>query len=346
MTSLIKLYSAIRAQLHNEKHKKITVATDCSGIEAPLIALDILGIPYEHVFSSEVDENCAEFIDRNFNPHIIYNDIKKRNNSNYERKPVDLYIAGFPCQTFSSLGRQEGFNNRIKGTIFFYVYDFIVHNRPNIFILENVRTLTTHDKGQTFTVIMDLLSKLSDYQIDYQIINTNDYGLPQSRNRIFIVGIKKSVLRSEKQSFKQSIQMMPIIRSLPLNSIIKNKYGREQLSLRHQNLYDQILEKYPDIDFNDKNNMWILNMNVSGIDWFRKGTAGIAPCIVTSSKYYIPSYQRYLLPTEALNLQGIPTDQYNFDFPDNVLYKFAGNTMSVNILLVILVSIFNITKGI
>jgi len=108
---------------------------------------------------------------------------------------------------------------------------------------------------------------------------------------------------------------------------------------RHEDLMRQIVHKYPLYDF--YRYMWILNLNVSSIDWFRRGHVDLAPCIVTNSKYYIPTLNRYLSPHEALKLQGIPWKRYNFDFKPGVLYKFAGNTISVNVLVALLGKLIN-----
>lgn len=334
MNALKKLF----ANFPKFADRHITVATDCSGIEAPLMALDLLKVKYSHIFSSEVDKNCIEFIERNFPPAKIYQDLKLRDNTVFAKKPLDLYIAGFPCQTFSSLGRNEGFNNSIKGTIFFYVYDFIRVNRPHVFILENVRTLETHDKGKTFSIITSLMAELKDYNIDYAVLNTKDYGIPQSRNRIFIIGIKKSVQRKQF-NFPEKLD------SLPLKAFLDPKLPAEPAKLAHKNLMTEIISKYKgQHDF--LKDLWVLNLNVSSIEWFRKGEKEICPCIVTNSKYYIPNskYKRYLTPRETLLLQSIPVDNYDFDFPDAVVYKFAGNTISINVIALILSEIFKCTN--
>jgi DNA (cytosine-5)-methyltransferase 1 len=344
--ALSKLFGYLLSQF-NGISKTITVATDCSGIEAPLMALDLMNVKYKHIFSSEVDSKCIDFINRNFKPEIIYNDLKLRDNSIYRSKSIDLYIAGFPCQSFSSLGRKEGFDNEIKGTVYFYVYDFIRVNRPNIFILENVRALETHDKGKTFQVILDSLADLKEYDIQYTSLNTMDYGIPQSRTRLFIVGIKHKPKPKPKPNFEFPTRAMideDKVGKATLSDILDNE-PEVNIEPRHAILMGEINEKYPDLDFYSSEHKWILNLNVSSIAWFRRGQPDISPCIVTNSKYYIPSLSRYLTAREALKLQGIPWKKYNFDFSTNVLYKFAGNTISVNVIMAILIQIFNSVGG-
>ena len=106
------------------RHQKLLVGTDCSGIEAPLQALDNLGMEYTHVFSSESNPHLEKFIDANFKPTTFYKDIKTRDNSNTPY--VDLYVAGFPCQPFSVAGKQQGFkDSQGRGTIVGHCIDYI-----------------------------------------------------------------------------------------------------------------------------------------------------------------------------------------------------------------------------
>ena len=303
-------------------NKKITVGTDCSGIEAPLIALDLLGQEYDHLFSSEIDRNCIKFIKRNFPPKVIYNDLKSRDID--EVPSVDLYIAGFPCQTFSTLGLREGFDNETKGTIFFYILEYIQKKLPSVFILENVKGLLIHDKGRTFRTIIASLESIQGYNISYKVVNTADYGLPQSRNRVYIVGSRDGIFKFPDPKH-QSLRLEEILHNLP----IEDPMGR------HAERLQEVIQKYPECDF--LNDMWILNLNVSSIEWFSRGRKDICPCLNTYSKFYIPKLHRYLSPYEALALQGIPWKNYDFNgFSNTALYKMAGNTMSVNVLTSIL----------
>lgn len=319
---------------HQKPDRIISVGTDCSGIESPLIALDLMGIKYKHIFSSEIDKNCIEFIKRNFPPKMDIIDLKDRDNKSIEN--IDLYIAGFPCQSFSSLGKNEGFHNATKGTIFFYVHDFIRINQPKVFILENVRALKTHDKGRTFKIIMDALHSITDrrgvgaYKIYHTILNTKDLGIPQSRNRVFIVGIL-----NEKTEY---MFPSPLNRSIPINMLLDH-LPETELTKYNAKRYDDVKDKYPDIDFD--NETYIFNLGVSSIKWFRLGQLNLSPCIVTSPHFYITDRHRYMTAHEALRLQCIPWRKYDFNFPENVLLKFAGNTISVNVMIALLGSIFD-----
>lgn len=103
-----------------------------------------------------------------------------------ERGPISLIAAGFPCQAFSIAGRREGFQDRTRGTLFFEVARFASIIRPQYLLLENVDGLRTHDSGRTFGIIISTLAEMG-YSVEWQVLNSKDFGVPQNRERIFIV---------------------------------------------------------------------------------------------------------------------------------------------------------------
>jgi DNA (cytosine-5)-methyltransferase 1 len=179
------------------------IGTDFSGIGAPEMALKYLGIDFESVFACEIDKYARQSFKQLHKPNTFYNDITTRNHKEVEQ--LDLYVAGFPCQAFSMAGKRKGFEEA-RGTLFFNVAECIQINQPKVFVLENVKGLLSHDKGNTFQTIVDILSNgggtqngqisldvFEDglgYHIYWQVLNTKDYGIPQNRERIFIVGFK------------------------------------------------------------------------------------------------------------------------------------------------------------
>ena len=182
----------------------IKVGTDFSGIGAPEQALTNLGIDFESVFACEIDKYARKsFLAIHKQPKTFYEDITKRDHSEVEQ--LDLYVAGFPCQAFSMAGKRKGFDD-VRGTLFYNVADFIRINQPKCFVLENVKGLISHDDGKTFQTILSLLSDNGGtvnkqmfipyfldglgYHIYYKVMNTKHHGIPQNRERIFIVGFK------------------------------------------------------------------------------------------------------------------------------------------------------------
>ena len=183
---------------------KLKVGTDFSGIGSPETALKRLNIPHENVFACDIDKYAKASYLELHDPGKFYENITTRDHSKVER--LDLYVAGFPCQAFSYAGKREGFADETRGTLFFDVAEFIRTNKPTCFILENVRGLVSHDKGRTFQTIIDILSNGGGslngqvgldtidnglgYHVYYKILNSKDFGVPQNRERIFIVGFR------------------------------------------------------------------------------------------------------------------------------------------------------------
>lgn len=153
------------------------------------------------VFTSERDRFAVETYRRNFpaDPdHILAGDIREftQNDEALSRIPKhDVLLAGFPCQPFSiagvskknALGRPHGFKDATQGTLFFDIAQIIHHHRPGTFLLENVRNLRNHDKGNTFTTIMNVLQQMLGYRVSTKVISSHPW-VPQRRERIFIAG--------------------------------------------------------------------------------------------------------------------------------------------------------------
>lgn len=156
------------------------------------------------VFSSEWNKYAQKTYFANFG-EMPFGDITKEVTKEFIPDKFDVLCAGFPCQPFSiagvskkkSLGRETGFKDKTQGTLFFDVADIISRHRPKAFYLENVKNLTSHDKGNTFRVIRETLEEL-DYSIHYQVLDGKGY-VPQHRERIMIVGFDKHLFNGEEQ---------------------------------------------------------------------------------------------------------------------------------------------------
>lgn len=154
-------------------------------------ALEEFGLKGQCVFSSDIKPAAIKVYEANFK-HNPKSDITKVDPSTIPN--FDFLLAGFPCQAFSQAGLGLGFQDT-RGTLFFDVAKILLEKKPLGFILENVEGLVTHDKGKTFRVIINTLQELG-YNVEYKILNGKDFGLAQSRNRIYIVGYKNSVIEN------------------------------------------------------------------------------------------------------------------------------------------------------
>ena len=188
----------------------LKLGTDFSGIGSPEEALRMARIKHHSVFACEKDSFARTTFEANNETEHFYCDITDRNQE--ETPEVDLYVAGFPCQAFSLAGKQLGFED-VRGTLFFNSADYIRAKRPKVFILENVKGLLSHDKvdkkskyGRTFNTIINLLARTVNgqeqlpfyqdnlgYNVYHAVLNTKEHGIPQNRERIFIVGIRPDV---------------------------------------------------------------------------------------------------------------------------------------------------------
>ena len=141
------------------------------------------------VFTSEWDKFAQKTYEANFG-EIPSGDITQVDASAIPK--FDILLAGFPCQPFSTIGKRQGFEHPTQGTLFYDVVRILAHHRPKAFLLENVSGLQNHDGGRTLDLIEKSLTELG-YQFDYKVINAARFGVPQQRERIYIVGRRSKI---------------------------------------------------------------------------------------------------------------------------------------------------------
>jgi DNA-cytosine methyltransferase len=169
-----------------------------AGIGGFDLALDKLG--HECVYTNEWDKHAAKVYETRFNRPVDTRDIKTV--STEEIPEHDLLVGGFPCQAFSIAGKRLGFDDT-RGTLFFEIARILKDKQPKYFILENVKGLISHNSGQTFRTIISTIAELG-YDCQWNLYNSKDYGVPQNRERIYIVGHLRGISRPEVFSFRES----------------------------------------------------------------------------------------------------------------------------------------------
>jgi len=292
----------------------ITIGTDCSGIDAPIQALLQLGIPFRHRFSCEKDPYCIETLRANYQLERLDTDITTRDPRSLPH--VDLYVCGFPCQPFSYAGKRQGVeDDKGRGHLFWYCLDVIRYTKPTCVLLENVKGLLTIDDGDTFETIQHELRKLS-YHVEWKILNTKEYGIPQQRERLYIVAIRSTVLKKGYTfTWPEPIPMNKLTdyidhtdtESQPIPDFIKRAK-----TLR----YIPKESCFIDIGFTQST--------------FPKSDR-LCPCITTQGNTWCVPYQRKATCRECLALQGFPID-FKQVVSDRQFKKQIGNSMSVNVL--------------
>lgn len=178
-------HDLLNAPFHDSASPKFTFVDLFAGIGGIRIPFTELG--GKCVFSSEWDKAAQISYSYNFG-EVPFGDITKINSDSIPKH--DVLLAGFPCQAFSIIGKMKGFADT-RGTMFFEVARILQHHQSKAILLENVKQLVSHDGGKTFKVILDTLAELG-YSVKWKILNALDFGLPQKRERVIIVGFKSA----------------------------------------------------------------------------------------------------------------------------------------------------------
>lgn len=297
----------------------LSISTDCSGLESPIEALKQLKIKYKHVWSCDYDKYVKEMILENYNPELFFDDVFKRNVKNLPN--IDLYICGFPCQSYSSIGKMQGSKDP-RSNVMKECLKVIRIKKPKVFILENVKNFQSVENGKMFNYLLkNIDSKI--YNVYYKLLNTKDYGIPQNRKRIYFIGIKKSIQNAEFQ-FPKVKQMKPI------DTIFKDR-----------KIYNVPISKSLD------KNLKIINYEKGYLVTpftFATIIKGYSPTLTTNcSQIYSTTYKRYLTIPECLRLQGFKT-KLNQVVSNTQFYKQIGNSMSINVLKELFKEIFKVAK--
>lgn len=267
------------------------------------------------IWANDFDKFAVETYRENLGNHVVFGDL---NEIDYDKIPLaDVIIGGFPCQPFSMMGKEKGFKET-RGTLFFTVIEVIKKQiergkTPKVIVLENVRRLLTHDNGDTFKTIKHELKKLGYSNINYRVLNTAEYGLPQTRNRIFIVCFK-----DDNVDFK-----------FPKT---------EKLKVTMQDLLEEnVSEKY----FLSEKILPTILSTGSG-NYYAKYEIDLKiarPLCSTMHKMHRASQDNYvtdggnvrrLTPREAARLQGFPND-FKILVSDTQAYRQFGNAVTVRV---------------
>ena len=264
-----------------------------------------------NVFSSEIDSHARKMYEKNFGeyPFGNINDIHPLDIPDH-----DILLAGFPCQAFSIAGKGLGFADT-RGTLFFNIERILAVKKPKAFLLENVKRLTTHNDGNTMAVILKSLRALG-YTVYYKVLNSLHYGLPQKRERVYIVGFKEFLDFSFPRYWGRHLMLSDILepndrvdRSYLLSDKVREK---KHAALKKQPIYPSV---------------WHENLggNISPLPYSCALRAG------GSYNYLTVNGIRRLTGREMLRLQGFP-DSFAINVPYTQCRKFAGNSVSVPVI--------------
>jgi DNA (cytosine-5)-methyltransferase 1 len=263
------------------------------------------------VFSSEWDKYAQDMYEANFGDRP-FGDINKI--APQDIPEHDILLAGFPCQPFSIAGKGLGFADT-RGTLFFNIEAILEAKKPQAFLLENVKRLTTHDNGLTFAVILEKLKGLG-YTVYHRVFNSLDFGVPQRRERIYIVGFKEPI----HFSFPK-----PLGTYKPLKEVLQNDSEIPSSYFLSETLKEKRLKAVKGVPPNPS--IWHENIggNVSALPYSCALRAG------GSYNYLVVNGVRRLTDREMLRLQGFP-DTFKINIPYSQARKVAGNSVSVPVI--------------
>lgn len=304
----------------------------CSGIGAGRLGLEMLGL--ECAAHSEINADSEYTYKTFFNDENNLGDLTI---VNYDTIPdSEILIAGFPCQTFSIVGKRAGFADE-RGQIIYHLRDILRAKNIPYFIFENVKGLVNHNGGNTLNIILSLLNS-AGYAVSYKVLNSIDYGVPQLRERVYFVGIRKD-LYTKPFVFPTPVNQVSIKHFLLMTNndiqdiyhptfqkYLINKYNKGRISI------DEILKQdYAIIDTRQSD----LRVYIDKCPTLRTGRHGIL--YVRNNKLY------KLSGLEALLLQGFPKEYVmkGMNIPNTKLLAQAGNAMTVTVIKAIGKSLLN-----
>ncbi len=296
------------------------------------------------VFSSEWDKFAQQTYEINFG-EVPFGDITKIGADIIPDH--DILFAGFPCQPFSYSGRNEGFKDKTRGTLFFDILRILEHKKPKMFLLENVKGLKSHNNGKTLNTIIESLTNLG-YDLHWNILKSTDFGLPQMRERWYCVGTLEKINFEFPQKTRDNVTLRSIIDpnehsdklKLPTFELNRIDYHFKHVSKDYQRV-EHDSSKYEPHTKKGKHGIFSFQKKDGSLRFhvgdhaktqiqeaFYCTLDSYAPTIIANRVPKLWDIGRKLSVLEAQRLQGFP-DEYDFPVSDNQAYKQLGNSVSV-----------------
>ena len=324
----------------------LTVGTECSGLESVMAALDQMGLGKQTRlrFICEKDAAARKLILAHRTPDFIYEDITERP---VDQMPTcDIYAAGFPCQPWSAAGLREGANDRHgRGQIFPRILEYLRQKLPKCFLLENVKGLTSITHREAFKNMLASLRSGDKYIVSWRVLNTADYGIPQNRPRLYIIGLLRSACPAVESSIA-SFKWPRRTECMPLSALLDpDKSGIERQQPRPGSTAEKHLlqlQRQLAKQGSDAHCLTPYALDIFGIR--ARAVAGRVPCLTRTQArtgaFWITTAGGLLTTQEMLRLQSLPDHLVDTaaaaGVSDRQLRQMIGNAMSVNVLVLIL----------
>ena len=318
------------------------VGSDCTGINGAAVALEMLRVPFEEVFASEADPNTRKILLHNF-PKLdgrIHEDAQTRPVNPTRR--VDVYTAGFPCQSWSKAGKNQGLDDP-RGMVSLSIMNYLAEGKPRAFILENVPGLVDPRHRKDFDMMINFLRAIKTkrgqrmYRVSWKLVNAMDCGVPQSRNRLFIVGI------SGREKKLQAFRWPGVKETDPVRWYLDNDVADPPQLPKTKSQQDAFLNAISRIvkaggDPSSSEADYICAIGGTGAICMQN----VCPCITRnhcgSNAYFSCFRNRKLRTSEFFKLQGFPEARISAPqgVSDRQLRMMIGNAFNVTVIAQIL----------
>lgn len=307
-----------RIKNNNKRYRLVSLFAGIGGLD---LGFDYAG--FNIIWANDFDKYACQTYKANVNDKIVCGNIRDLVN---DIPAHDILIGGFPCQPFSTLGKLKGFGDATRGTLFFCIKEIMEKYNPKVVVLENVKNLVNHDHGNTFKVIEGVFQEL-DYSFNYAILNSKDYGVPQRRNRVFIVAFKNKNFKKDKFIYPEKEELKVTTQDL-LDENVDAKYfltKKLEKTILGEGTKGYIVKPTIDLPISKTLCATMHKMHRASQDNY-----------VTDIKNYskfdddnrVPI--RKLTPNECRKLQGFPSDWQQV-VSDTQAYKQFGNAVTVNV---------------
>lgn len=305
----------------NREFKVVSLFSGIGGLD---LGFEFAG--FETIWANDFDKFAVETYKANVNQNIVHGDIR------LVKKDIpdhDVLVGGFPCQPFSTLGKLQGFHDeQNRGTLFFEILDIIKSHDTKVVVLENVKNIINHDEGRTFERIKSELNE-AGYDVNAKVLNSQDYGVPQRRNRVFIVAFNRKYFNKGTFEYPEKEELTVTTQNLLDDNVKEEYFLTEKIShtILGKGTKGYIVNPTIDLPISKTLTATMHKMHRASQDNY-----------VTDNKNYLENVTdkvkriavRKLTPNECRKLQGFPSE-WKQVVSDCQAYKQFGNAVTVNV---------------
>lgn len=304
-----------------KKYKLVSLFAGIGGID---LGFEFAG--FDCIWANDFDKFACQTYRANVGDQIVEGDIRLVKDQIPDH---DILVGGFPCQPFSTLGKLQGFEDeQERGTLFFEIMDIVKKHDTKVIVLENVKNIVTHGKGGTFARIVRELDE-AGYDVNYQILNSQDYGVPQRRNRVFIVAFNRKYFKTAPFEYPEKQELTVTTQDILDKNVEEKYFLTEKISktILGEGTKGYIVKPTIDLPISKTLTATMHKMHRASQDNYVTDQVNYDRNVTDKTKRI---NIRKLTPNECRQLQGFPSD-WKQVVSDMYAYKQFGNAVTVNV---------------